>query len=364
MRNHLIDLAVALAVLGLTLTGELPDANRPWFWPIAVAVMFAAVLLRRRFPLSAMLVSVGVALATPPFWGTSVTLYTVASLRGPRWPTAVAVLAEIGLMVSFSRLSGPPDWKTFGLALVLMVVVPTLAGLWMHQRAALLAALRDRAEQAERERDLLGERAVAAERRRIAREMHDVVAHRVSIVALQAGALSVRAKEEETVQLAEIIRESSSAALNELRDILQVLRDDGPEPRSLPDPTLGGVRQLADDLVAAGARVRADLPDPMPDVPDPIGRAAYRIVQEALTNAAKHAPGTTIDVRLSTSDEGLVVEVANPLADSAGLPGAGYGVIGMRERATLTGGTLRAGPDGAGGYRVRAAFPLRAEEPC
>ncbi|WP_409186050.1 sensor histidine kinase [Amycolatopsis sp. VS8301801F10] len=364
MRNHLIDLAAALAVLGLTLAGEPPDAGRAWFWPIAVAVMVLAVLLRRRFPLSAMLVSVGVALVTPPLWGTSVTLYTVASLRGLRWPTAVAVLAETGLVVSFIRPSSPPDWKTFGLALVLEVVVPVLAGLWMHQRADLLAALRDRAEQAERERDLLGERAVAAERRRIAREMHDVVAHRVSIVALQAGALSVRAKDDETARLAEVIRESSSAALNELRDILRVLRDDGPDPGSLPDPTLGGVRRLADDLAAAGAQVRASLPDPMPDVPDPVGRAAYRIVQEALTNAAKHAPGTPIDVRLSTSDNELVVEVANPLAGSAGLPGAGYGVLGMRERATLTGGTLSAGPDGAGSYRVRAAFPLRTEEPC
>ncbi|MYW89934.1 sensor histidine kinase [Amycolatopsis rubida] len=364
MRTHLIDLAVALAVLGLTLAGDLPDADHPWFWPAAVAVMFLAVLLRRRFPLPAMLVSVGVALATPPLWGTSVTLYTVASLRGLRWPTAVAVLAETGLVVSFSRPSRLPDWKTFGLALVMEVVVPVLAGLWMHQRAALLAALRERAEQAERERDLLGERAVTAERRRIAREMHDVVAHRVSIVALQAGALSVRAKDDETAQLAEVIRESGSAALDELRGILKVLRDDGPEPRSLPDPTLGGVRQLADDLAAAGARVRASLPEPMPDVPDPIGRAAYRIVQEALTNAAKHAPGTAIEVRLSASDDDLVVEVANPLADSSGLPGAGYGVIGMRERVTLTGGTLRAGPDGAGSYRVRAAFPLRAEESC
>ncbi|WP_406636351.1 sensor histidine kinase [Amycolatopsis sp. WGS_07] len=363
MRNRLIDLAVALGVLGLTLAGELPGANRPWFWPIAVAVTCVAVLLRRRFPLIAMLVTVGVALATPPMWATSVTLYTVASVRGLRWPTAVAVLAEIGLMASFFRPSTLEDWRSFGISL-LLVVLPALAGLWMHQRAALLAALRDRAEQAERERDLLGERAVTAERRRIAREMHDVVAHRVSIVALQAGALSVRAKDDETAQLAEVIRESSSAALNELRDILQVLRDDGPEPRSLPDPTLSGVLQLADDLAAAGAQVRASLPDPMPDVPDPVGRAAYRIVQEALTNAAKHAPGTAIDVRLSTSDDDLVVEVANPLADSAGLPGAGYGVIGMRERVTLTGGTLHAGPDGAGSYRVRAAFPLRAEEKC
>ncbi|WP_051165674.1 sensor histidine kinase [Amycolatopsis orientalis] len=364
MRNHLIDLAVALGVLGLTLAGEPPDAGRPWFWPIAVAATVLAVLLRRRFPLPAMLVSVGVALATPPLWGTSVTLYTVASLRGLRWPTAVAVLAETGLLVSFSRPSNLSDWKTFGFAVALMVVVPALAGLWMHQRAALLAALRDRAEQAERERDLLGERAVTAERRRIAREMHDVVAHRVSIVALQAGALSVRAKDDETAQLAEVIRESSSAALNELRDILRVLRDDGPEPRSLPAPSLAGIRQLVDDLAAAGSRVRASLPDPMPDVPAPIGRAAYRVVQEALTNAAKHAPGTEIDVRLSASDEDLIVEVANPLAASAGLPGAGYGVLGMRERVTLTGGTFHAGPDGAGGYRVRAGFPVRAEEKC
>ncbi|WP_344861214.1 sensor histidine kinase [Amycolatopsis ultiminotia] len=365
MRNHLIDVALALGVTGLLVAEGLNGVRHTPFWPVAVGIVFVALLLRRRYPLGTMLVVTAVAVFTPtPLFPPFFTLYTVAALRGPKWPTAVAVLAELVLMFGFAPPHDLQGWRVAGFEIVLMVIVPALAGLWMYQRAALLGALRDRADQAERERDLLADRAVTAERRRIAREMHDVVAHRVSIVALQAGALSVRAPDEATGQLAEVIRESSSAALTELRDILQVLRDDSPESRALPAPTLTGVRELTTDLAAAGSPVRAELPDPLPEVSDQVGRAAYRIVQEALTNAAKHAPGTPIDVRLGTEEEALVVEVANPLAGSSGLPGAGYGVIGMRERVTLAGGSLRAGPDGAGSYRVRAVFPHAGGAEC
>ncbi|MBB4689353.1 sensor histidine kinase [Amycolatopsis jiangsuensis] len=365
MRNHLIDVSLALAVGGLLVYSGVEGIRHPPLWPVAVGVVVVSLLLRRRFPLIASLATTTATLFTPltlfaPFF----TIYTVAAQRGPKWPTWVSVVALLAVLLGFVRPDDAEGWMVIGVWVVLTVIVPVLAGLWMYQRAVLLDALRDRADQAERERDLLAERAVTAERRRIAREMHDVVAHRVSIVALQAGALSVRAPDEATGQLAEVIRESSSAALNELRDILQVLREEGTEPRALPAPALSGVRQLTEDLSAAGSRVRAELPDPLPQVPDPVGRAAYRIVQEALTNAAKHAPGTPIDVRLGSAGEGLVVEVANPLAGSSGLPGAGYGVIGMRERVTLAGGSLRAGPDGAGNYRVRAVFPPGGDTQC
>ncbi|WP_328603201.1 histidine kinase [Amycolatopsis sp. NBC_00345] len=364
MRTRLIDLCLALVVTGVLVLDGLHRVRTPPFWQLAAAAMFVVFLLRRRYPLSTALAGdalswfVPTALLPPTFL-----LYNVAARRGPKWPTAVAVVGSLVLLIAFHPPKDLAAWESTGVVSVVFIVLPLLAGLWMYQRAALLEALRGRADQAERERDLLAERSVAAERRRIAREMHDVVAHRVSIVALQAGALSVRAPDEETGQLAEVIRESSAAALTELRDILQVLRDDAPDPSSLPSPTLAGVARLAEDLTAAGARIVADLPEPLPRVADQVGRAAYRIVQESLTNAAKHAPGATIHVRLGLEDGRLVVEVANPLGASAGLPVSGYGLIGMRERVTLAGGALRNGPDGAGRYVVRASFPAEGGTP-
>jgi signal transduction histidine kinase len=358
VRNRLIDLAVALLVTAALVLDGLHRVRTPPFWQLATAALFVVFLLRRRYPLTAALAGDALSWFVPTaLLPPTVLLYNVAARRGPKWPTAVALAGNLVLLLVFNPPKNLADWKSTGIVTVVFLVAPALAGLWIHQRAVLLDALRGRADQAERERDLLAERAVAAERSRIAREMHDVVAHRVSIVALQAGALSVRAPDEETGQLAEVIRESSAAALTELRDILRVLRDEAPDPRALPSPTLAGVARLAEDLTAAGARIVADLPDPLPEVPDQVGRAAYRIVQESLTNAAKHAPGAAIHLRLGQDDGRLVVEVANPLGASAGLPGAGYGLIGMRERVTLAGGTLHTGPDGAGRYVVRAAFP-------
>jgi signal transduction histidine kinase len=364
VRNRLIDLCLALAVTGVLVLDGLHRVRTPLFWQLATAAMFVVFLLRRRYPLSTALAGIALSWFVPTtLLPATFLIYNVAARRGPKWPTAVALAGNLVLLLAFHPPKSLADWESTGVVSVGFIVLPLLAGLWMYQRAALLDALRGRADQAERERDLLAERAVAAERRRIAREMHDVVAHRVSIVALQAGALSVRAPDEETGQLAEVIRESSAAALTELRDILRVLRDDVPDSRALPSPTLAGVARLAEDLTAAGARIVAELPDPLPEVPDQVGRAAYRVVQESLTNAAKHAPGATIHVRLGQEDGRLVVEVANPLGGSAGLPVSGYGLIGMRERVTLAGGALRTGPDGAGRYLVRASFPAEEGTP-
>ncbi|QYN21919.1 sensor histidine kinase [Amycolatopsis sp. DSM 110486] len=359
VRLLLLDACLAIAVAGALTLEALNGVNRPALWQLTIVAVLVLLLLRRRFPLVTMLAMAVLAWFEPTAQlATIFSLYTVAAQRGPKWPTAVAVAVDLVITFVTYRPDDLQAWEIVGFVAALMLVLPLLAGLWMHQRAVLVDALHDRADQAERTRDLLAERAVTAERRRIAREMHDVVAHRVSIVALQAGALSVRAPNDETARLAEVIRESSAAALTELRDILRVLREEETEPKALPSPTLDGVAQLAGDLAAAGADVDAEVPDPLPQVPEMVGRAAYRIVQEALTNAAKHAPGAPIRVRLSLDSGKLVVEVANALGASAGLPGAGYGVIGMRERVTLAGGALRVGPDSSGDYVVRAVFPL------
>ncbi|MEU0092338.1 histidine kinase [Kribbella sp. NPDC006257] len=158
----------------------------------------------------------------------------------------------------------------------LFVAVPMLLGLWVFQRRALLVALRERAEQAERERDLRAERVVVAERRRIAREMHDVVAHRVSAIALQSGALTMTAPDEHTEQVAEVIRRTSTAALTELREILQVLREEQPGEPGHVAPSLGAVPVLVSEAASSGLVVSLELPDPVPEVAPAAGRAAYR----------------------------------------------------------------------------------------
>jgi signal transduction histidine kinase len=204
-----------------------------------------------------------------------------------------------------------------------------------------------------------------AERLRIAREMHDVLAHRVSLLSLHAGALEFRpdASPEEVAEAAAVIRASARAALEELRDIIGVLREgadgDAPEP---PQPTLAQLPALIDESRAAGTQVQTRID--ARDVPDALGRTAYRVVQEGLTNARKHAPGAAVDVRVAVAGDRLVVEVVTrrPVGVPAGapgerLPGAGTGLVGLAERVALAGGELEHGPDAAGDFVLRASLP-------
>ncbi|MFE3650116.1 sensor histidine kinase [Streptomyces sp. NPDC059122] len=333
----------------------------------ALAVCAPALLLRRRFPWLPVAATVLVAFTGAASWVSCVAGYTAARRWGPcrRLWIAGSVLVFAIIPGYYRGLAGSADRLAYiAVVPLLAVAASALLGLWVFQRGALLSSLRDRAEQAERERDLLAERAVEAERRRIAREMHDVVAHRVSVIALQAGGLSVSAPDERTAEIAEVIRHSSASALSELRDVLKVLRDDQPPASSSGPPALDGIATLVDDATTAGANLRADLPDSLPQVSGAVGRAAYRVVQEALTNAAKHAPHAAIRISLEVAQDQLQVTVTNRRGAVQGtaVPGSGYGLIGMRERVTLAGGTLRTGGTDDGGYRVRAVFPLGTDE--
>ncbi len=226
-------------------------------------------------------------------------------------------------------------------------------------------ALRERAARMEAEQRLRLEHARDAERRRIAREMHDVLAHRVSLLSLHAGALEFRrdASPEEIAEAAGVIRASAQAALEELRQVIGVLRDgsegEAPEP---PQPTLADIPALLEESRAAGVRVRSTLDLPAPEtVPAALGRTVYRIVQEGLTNARKHAPSAPVDVTISGADP-LVVEIVSrrPVGVAAAappLPGAGSGLIGLSERVALAGGDLHHGPDAAGDFVLRATLP-------
>jgi signal transduction histidine kinase len=295
-------------------------------------------------------------------------LFNVA-LRGSRR----GILAVVGLaVVSTAALpllyAGDETYAVQLLVGALVTAVVVGWALFLRAQRDLVLSLRERAARLEAERRLELEQAREAERLRIAREMHDVLAHRVSLLSLHAGALEFRpdAPAEEIAEAAAVIRASASAALEELRDVIGVLRDGDPAPGEAPEPpqpTLAEVPALVDESRRAGVRVEweLDVPDDRP-LPASIGRAAYRIVQEGLTNARKHAPGAAVDVRIAGAPGGdLVVEVRSRRAVAVGapaaLPGAGTGLVGLAERVALAGGTLEHGPDPAGDFVLRATLP-------
>jgi signal transduction histidine kinase len=242
-------------------------------------------------------------------------------------------------------------------------------GLFVRAQRDLVHSLRERAREREAEHRLHVEQAREAERRRIAREMHDVLAHRVSLLSLHAGALEFRpdAPPEEIAQASGVIRATARAALEELRQVIGVLRegpDEGaPEP---PQPTLAQIPALVAESRAAGMRVTLRFEAPGDDtMPAAVGRTAYRIVQEGLTNARKHAPAAAVEVAVRTDEQrGLLVTVVSRQlvgvggrATAEGLPGAGTGLIGLSERVALAGGSLEHGADARGDFVLRATLP-------
>lgn len=334
---------------------------------VAGGLSCAALWFRRRWP-------VGVAVALLPVSTVSylasgaigVALFSVAVHR--RWPVVVVV----GGLHLLATLPYAAIWPDPGLTYWQLVTVSTLLcvaliawGMFVRARRQLVISLRERAHRAEIEVRLRDERARHLERERIAREMHDVLAHRISMLSLHAGALEFRpdAPAEEIARAAGTIRGSAHQALQDLREVLGVLRGGPPEDDSgrppVPQPTVGEVRELVDESRRAGMRVTLhdELGAPQ-DVPATVGRTAYRIVQEGLTNARKHAPGAEVTVSLTgAAGSGLTVDVGNTLVgEPTGLPGAGSGLIGLTERVNLAGGTFEHGVT-SDGFRLRAWLP-------
>jgi signal transduction histidine kinase len=288
------------------------------------------------------------------------------ALRGSQAAIRAVVLISIIVIQVFPRIYPNGDPYVINVIVgALCTAVVISWGLLVRVRREHLRTLRDRAVGMETEQRLRIEQARDAERRRIAREMHDVLAHRVSLLSLHAGALEFRpdAPPEEIAEAAGVIRANAHAALEELRAVIGVLRDggaedDAPEP---PQPTLADIPALVDESRGAGMRVSChlDVPDGLPDA---LGRTAYRIVQEGLTNARKHAPAAPVEVAVTAADGELVVGVVSrrPVGVAAAgepLPGAGSGLIGLGERVALAGGGLQHGTDAAGDFILRATLP-------
>jgi signal transduction histidine kinase len=331
----------------------------------------AAVLLwwRRRRPVALFLALLPLglfSLTAPPSAGV-VLLFTVAVHRRPEVAgvLAVAWLAMSAAMTVVRPNEGVPVLVDLVVNGVLLLVV-LLTGAVVRARRLLVASLRERAVRAEAEQQLRVAEARARERTRIAREMHDVLAHRVSLLSLHAGALEIRpdAPAEEVAAAAGVVRSSAHRVLQDLRDVVGVLHADPDGPPEPPQPTLDALPALVDESRAAGTRVVLDL-DAAPDPPEAAARAAYRIVQEGLTNARKHAPGTAVRITVGGAPgEGLAVDVRNPPPVGgpapAAVPGTGTGLIGLAERAQLAGGHLEHARTPDGGFALTARLPWPA----
>ncbi|WP_422737694.1 sensor histidine kinase [Micromonospora sp. WMMD729] len=272
---------------------------------------------------------------------------------------AAAVLAGgvlVGQQVGGVRQITTATTGNVLLLAVCLVGFPLLFGLWIRARRDTLAALRDRTERLEREREAHADRVRAEERTRIAREMHDVVAHRVSLMVVHAGALEVTTTDPATTEAAALIRTTGRQALTDLREVLGVLRQG--EAAVVPERGLDALDELIGESRTAGLRVsRQDVGVPTA-LPATLGRTAYRVVREALTNVRKHAADAETIVRLRYLPDGLEVVVRNgPSVAGPELPGSGQGLLGLRERVELLGGRLEATPID-GGFLVRALIPL------
>jgi signal transduction histidine kinase len=230
-----------------------------------------------------------------------------------------------------------------------------------RNRADYLTLLQERAAQLEREQAAEARRAVVEERTRIARELHDVVAHRVSVMTVQAGAAKTVAADDPdgALRAMEAVEQAGRQALDELRHLLGVLRPDAGVEGLGPQPGLADVPRLVDQFRQAGLDVSLTMNGAQADLPARVDLSTYRIVQEALTNVLKHAgPNTRTEARLTSDGDGVAVEVLDDGQGTTSLPGSGHGIAGMRERAQLLGGSLDAGPRPAGGFRVAAYLPV------
>ncbi|GIH24772.1 two-component sensor histidine kinase [Acrocarpospora phusangensis] len=350
---------------------------------LLAGLMTLSVALRRRWPFVLL-----VALAVPQFAldlfhfntgfsgvATLILLYTVAARRGLALSVVGAVFSMIGYLLSVLLTYDRPSWPDHVVAVAVMTLCWVI-GRSVRLRRAYLDELVDRADRLERAREADTRAARAEERSRIARELHDVVAHHVSVMTVQAAA--ARKMLDKDRQVAEdalqAIEQMGRTAMAEMRDIVGVLRTDGPAERG-PQPGMQDLPSLIEQMREAGLRTQLWLEGEQRTLPPGIDLAAYRLVQEALTNSLRHAGPAArawVTVRQEPSELTVHVEDDGRGSDRPGrgpgtVPerapgtgqGKGHGLVGIKERVALYGGVLRIGPRQGGGFEVRAMFPLK-----
>ena len=379
-RRYGFDLLIVLLAIGamleITIRRDAAEAPRTtlWFVVPALAILVLPLFARRRFPFA----------APAAYWLLAVGLSFVDG-RMVTFPTGVFVLgmtasfllgnvhdalpARLGLavvvggaaIIIYNRPGSPSSEIVF---LPLLFGICWLGGFVLRQRAEQAEAAEVRAAQAEREREAAARIAVAEERARIARELHDIVAHAVSVMVLQVGA--VRHKLPDALgddrDALKGVEQAGRTALAEMRRLLAAMRADGDDVELAPQPGLDRLGSLLEDVGHAGLPVRLHVDgDPFP-LPRAIDLSAYRIVQEGLTNALKHARASQADVTVRYRTDGVQLEVRDDGAGAATSDGPGHGLVGVRERVKIYGGEMTAGPAPEGGFVLSARLPLDTYE--
>ncbi len=322
---------------------------------------------RRAHPVVVFVLAVGAAAFSPLALGAGlVAVCTAASRARGRALVGVGVLAVAASVVFPVVNPSAGEILRIGFPAFLVTVIAFGWGLYLRVRRELVASLRERAERLEADQQRSAEQAREAERRRIAREMHDVLAHRLSLLSVHAGALEFHpdAPPDEIAAATAVIRSSAVSALAELRQVITVLREDAAVTDGPPQPGFSQLAELAAESRAAGMTLHTHIVVPdSGQLPASLGRTVYRVVQEGLTNARKHAPGGPVEVNVTADGQAITAEVVSHRPDvmagprAAAPAGAGAGLIGLAERVALAGGQLAHGPSAAGDFVLRATIP-------
>ncbi|MEV6617196.1 histidine kinase [Streptomyces sp. NPDC051051] len=379
-----LDSVLAAAVLLCMLAGSFidPHGDRSVSWSLRspdplslllITLSGVALVLRRIAPLPVLAVTGACSVTesvtgdprAPVAMSAVIALYTVASTtdRPTTWRVGLLTMT---VLTGAAMLAGPLPWYAQeNVAILAWTGIGATAGDAVRSRRAVVRAIRERAERAERTREEEARRRVAEERLRIARDLHDVVAHHIALVNVQAGVAAhvMDKRPDQAKEALAHVREASRSALNELRATVGLLRQSGdPEAPTEPAPGLYRLDELAGTFRNAGLRVEVARADHGTELPAAVDLAAYRVIQEALTNVRKHA-GPEARAEVSVVRVGPHIEVT-VLDDGAGdVPaseeGGGHGLLGMRERVTALRGALTTGPRYGGGYRVHAILPVK-----
>lgn len=353
--------AALIAVAGADLWFNHMPGN---WWDDAVLVAgVLALAVRRRFPLAVFIATLPMPLLMGQSAASLIALFTVACSTRNRWLLSGCALVYAGLTIApwwgggdILAESALPVWGVYSLAPAGAAV---FLGQLLQTKQELSRRLEEINEVREHEQALATQKVLAQERAHLAREMHDVVSHQVSLIAVRAGALQVSTEEAVSKEAADTIRTLAARTLDELRYMVSVLRAGGGAGNGLaPQPTLEQLGELVDNAGMGAELETGSLPELSPTAQ----RAIYRTVQEALTNARKHAPGAAVRVRVAQMDGAVVAEVVNsaPTRTMVPLPSAKHGLIGLQQRAELLGGNFESGPSGDGGWRVALRVPLNS----
>ncbi|WP_406416708.1 sensor histidine kinase [Streptomyces sp. NBC_01614] len=379
-----LDAALAVGVLVCMVSGSFvdPHGKNGVTWGlrtpdtlslVLITLGAAALVFRRRAPMTVLAVTGIVSLIesvtgdprAPVAMSAVIALYTVASTTD-RTTTWRVGLLTVTVLTGSAMLAGPLPWYAQeNLAIFAWTGIGATAGDAVRSRRAVVTAIRERAERAERTREEEARRRVAEERLRIARDLHDVVAHHIALVNVQAGVAAhvMDKRPDQAKEALAHVREASRSALNELRATVGLLRQSGdPEAPTEPAPGLIRLDELVGTFRSAGLQVEVARADQDATLPAAVDLAAYRVIQEALTNVQKHA-GPAAKAEVSVVRVGPNVEIT-VLDDGAGeddtIDGGGHGLLGMRERVTALRGTLTTGPRYGGGFRVHAILPVKS----